>query len=47
VQQLKTKVRELLVPKNTDPWPEVRDDLNRRLWETGRWPLAPSYRAHL
>jgi len=31
VQQLKTKVRELLVPKNTDPWPEVRDDLNRRL----------------
>src|SRR5215467_6360447 len=31
VQQLKTKVRRLLVPKNTDPWPEVRDDLNRRL----------------
>ena len=31
VQQLKAKVRELLVPSNTDPWPEVRDDLNRRL----------------
>jgi hypothetical protein len=30
VQQLKAKVRELLVPSNTDPWPEVRDDLNRR-----------------
>ena len=21
-------MRELLVPSNTDPWPEVRDDLN-------------------
>ena len=31
VQQLKAKVCELLVPSNTDPWPEVRDDLNRRL----------------
>src|SRR5262245_44635590 len=31
VQRLKTKVRELLVPSNTDPWPEVRDDLNRIL----------------
>ena len=31
VQRLKTKVRELLVPSNTDPWPEVRDDLNRSL----------------
>ena len=31
VQQLKTKVRELLVPGNNDPWPEVRDDLNRSL----------------
>ena len=31
VQQLKAKVSELLVPKNTDPWPEVRDDLNRKL----------------
>jgi len=30
VQRLKAKVRELLVPSNTDPWPEVRDDLNRR-----------------
>src|SRR5215831_11064707 len=28
---LKTQVRELLVPSNTDPWPEVRDDLNRTL----------------
>jgi RNA-directed DNA polymerase len=31
VQRLKAKVRELLVPSNTDPWPEVRDDLNRSL----------------
>jgi len=31
VQRLKTKVRELLVPSNNDPWPEVRDDLNRTL----------------
>jgi RNA-directed DNA polymerase len=31
VQRLKTKVRELLVPGNNHPWPEVRDDLNRTL----------------
>ena len=31
VQRLKTKVRELLVPSNNDPWPEVRDTLNRSL----------------
>src|SRR5262244_4204727 len=31
VQRLKTNVRELLVPSNTDPWPEVCDDLNRTL----------------
>jgi RNA-directed DNA polymerase len=31
VQRLKAKVGELLVPSNTDPWPEVRDDLNRSL----------------
>ena len=31
VQRLKAKVCELLVPSNTDPWPEVRDDLNRSL----------------
>jgi RNA-directed DNA polymerase len=31
VQRLKAKVRELLVPSNTDPWPAVRDDLNRSL----------------
>jgi RNA-directed DNA polymerase len=31
VQRLKAKVRELLVPSNTEPWPEVRDDLNRSL----------------
>jgi RNA-directed DNA polymerase len=31
VQRLKTKVRALLVPSNTDPWPEVREDLNRSL----------------
>src|SRR5262249_6609309 len=31
VQRLKAKVRELLVPSNVDPWPEVRDDLNRSL----------------
>ena len=31
VQRLKAKVCELLVPSNTDAWPEVRDDLNRTL----------------
>jgi hypothetical protein len=31
VQQLKAKVQKLLVPSNTDPWPEARDDLNRTL----------------
>jgi RNA-directed DNA polymerase len=31
VQRLKAKVRELLVPGNNNPWPEVRDDLNRSL----------------
>jgi len=31
VQRLKAKVRELLVPGNNDPWPEVREDLNRSL----------------
>ena len=31
VQRLKTKVRELLVPGNNNPWPEVRDELNRSL----------------
>ena len=31
VQQLKTKVGDLLVPSNNDPWPEVRDKLNRSL----------------
>jgi RNA-directed DNA polymerase len=31
VQRLKANVRELLVPSNTDPWPEVREDLNRSL----------------
>ena len=30
-QRLKTNVRELLVPGNNDPWPEVREDLNRTL----------------
>ena len=29
VQRLKTKVGNLLVPGNNDPWPEVRDTLNR------------------
>jgi RNA-directed DNA polymerase len=31
VQRLKTKVGELLVPGNNDPWWEVRDTLNRSL----------------
>ena len=31
VQRLKTKVSNLLVPGNNDPWPEVRDTLNRSL----------------
>jgi RNA-directed DNA polymerase len=31
MQRLKTKVANLLVPANTDPWPEVRDTLNRSL----------------
>jgi RNA-directed DNA polymerase len=32
VQRLKTKVGDLLVPGNNDPWPEVRDMLNRSLF---------------
>jgi RNA-directed DNA polymerase len=31
VQRLKAQVRDLLVPGNHDPWPEVRDKLNRSL----------------
>jgi hypothetical protein len=31
VQRLKTKVSNLLVSGNNDPWPEVRDALNRSL----------------
>src|SRR6266850_4345731 len=31
VQRLKTKVGNLLVPGNNDPWPEVRDTLNTSL----------------
>jgi RNA-directed DNA polymerase len=31
VQRLKTKVRELLVPGNNEPWQDVRDTLNRSL----------------
>jgi len=31
VQRLKTKVGDLLVPGNNDPWEEVRDTLNRSL----------------
>src|ERR1700722_9826515 len=31
VHRLKTKVGNLLVPGNNDPWPEVRDTLNRSL----------------
>ena len=31
MQRLKTKVGDLLVPGNNDPWPEVRDTLNRSL----------------
>ena len=31
VQRLKTKVGNLLVPANNDPWPEIRDTLNRTL----------------
>ena len=31
VQRLKTKVGNLLVPGNNDPWPEVRDTLNSSL----------------
>ena len=31
VQQFKTKVGNLLVPGNNDPWPEVRDMLSRSL----------------
>jgi RNA-directed DNA polymerase len=36
VQRLKTKVGKLLVPGNQDPWPKVRDQLNRLLrgWST-------------
>ena len=31
VQRLKTKVGNLLVPGNNDPWPEARDTLNSSL----------------
>src|ERR1700704_1340419 len=31
VQRLRTKVRELLVPGNNEPWQDVRDTLNRSL----------------
>jgi RNA-directed DNA polymerase len=31
VQRFKTKVGNLLVPANNDPWPEIRDTLNRTL----------------
>src|SRR6266568_3302365 len=31
VQRLKTQVGNLLMPGNNDPWPEVRDTLNRSL----------------
>jgi RNA-directed DNA polymerase len=31
MQRFKTKVGNLLVPGNTDPWPEVRDTLNKSL----------------
>src|ERR1700726_3546118 len=31
MQRFKTKVGNLLVPDNNDPWPEVRDTLNRSL----------------
>jgi RNA-directed DNA polymerase len=31
MQRFKTKVGNLLVPGNHDPWPEVRDTLNRSL----------------
>jgi hypothetical protein len=30
-QRLKTRIGDLLVPSNIDPWPEVRDKLNRSL----------------
>src|SRR5262245_51170721 len=31
VQRLKTRVGDILVPSNIDPWPKVRDKLNRSL----------------
>jgi RNA-directed DNA polymerase len=31
VQRLKTRIGNLLMPSNIDPWPEVRDQLNRSL----------------
>ncbi len=31
IQRLKTKVGELLAPGNKEPWPEVRNQLNRLL----------------
>jgi RNA-directed DNA polymerase len=31
VRRLKDRVRAVLVPSNNDPWPEVRDELNRSL----------------
>jgi hypothetical protein len=31
-QRFKTKIGNLLVPGNNDPWPEVRDTLNISAW---------------
>ena len=49
VQRLKTRIGDLLVPSNIDPWPEVCDKLNRSLrgWSNyfGYGSRAKAYRS--
>src|SRR5438552_2923742 len=44
VQRFKTKVGNLLVPGNNDPWPEVRDTLNRSLLGWSNYFCYGTYR---
>jgi RNA-directed DNA polymerase len=44
VQRIKTKIGELLVPRNTQPWLDVRDQLNRLL---GGWSAYFGYGSRL
>ena len=44
MQRFKTKVGNLLVPGNNDPWPEVRDTLNRSLLGWSNYFYLGTYR---